>query len=1018
MSRPLRIFISCNETDERTALDLQRQLALAFQPAQLLFWDRQSVPVEAYRASAAQFLESADLFVAVLSMNYEDSAETRFEMNQAVAQQRQRPGLQIVTVTARAAHVPAPLRPFLPALPPGETIEQSALARDRQLSRAAASAVQTLRAAPKTNDIPIGRIELPISIIDLRERLLAQTDRINHAPLLALLKRLIQNVMVKRVVLDVEDAFKHLREQTRLSQISIAELEVKAAPLQMDLQHLIENLDESNLVPNWRAVFIRDYYHFTSDSRDDSTAPPFFVPVDDVIIPETLNLPVGPREQESLEQIGLLSFEQKNDFRRNLLLAKDALAVKNPALAFSHCDHVRRQIDPQSAQLYEYLLITYIQQETPMRAMEQAVAGNDRLLQYILLYASRLRDYQREGKCPSSTALHNLAIASESISDAALRMYYHFPNDPLRHTGKHAEDVPDNRQSLRVLLDNTLKVCRLVHPSEELIEAAVIESCGGGKCHWLKRVDVVGEHFQFIPDGHFDLLGEIQELLYMLEGMEADHDHKIVKGRGLLREDLFYSLLAKRQALRTQLEEDIKRRRPYTDLRESVVRFTYSCLLGAHIFGDEDARGHGNSFYRLALEYLLPGLLTTSATLESNALSWFTLDENGRLAEHPDCADYDFDVMGIVQKIIRDHAGKAAWIQVQPNIQEVVYLQYRAETDAIFAAVAQGLSYTDFRRMDALSARRQLIEGLQRLQIAYQSRPEQGRPFLEKIVQELCGDGLMLWLQHDPVDLSSHPDSLALGFDAAQALREAFALLHPAGNESAEIALRERIAANLFQKKILPAYNTIKRGDHSQRQLLVQLIQEILSNYKLHPDRAYLNLIWSELTEETKLPWVDITEAGGGTPFAGSGLDALALLRVLHDAQPEVFNLLDARERIADRRHNDQVKRYLSEISEFRFENRQPERQIAIEIIQKLKGIYLFFPKVQYLELAWDELYAKPGKHRIRWNATLFGFLPLNTDHYENQFHHFNYKFERFELKRLLDNQYNEMQRVLQETGI
>ena len=78
-----------------------------------------------------------------------------------------------------------------------------------------------------------------------------------------------------------------------------------------------------------------------------------------------------------------------------------------------------------------------------------------------LLFASRLREYQRDQKCPSSTAQHNLAIASEGISDAALRLYHALPNDPLRHTGEHTKDVPDNRRPLRVILGNTLKVCSL-----------------------------------------------------------------------------------------------------------------------------------------------------------------------------------------------------------------------------------------------------------------------------------------------------------------------------------------------------------------------------------------------------------------------------------------------------------------------------------------------------------------------------------------------------------------------------
>jgi hypothetical protein len=767
MSDPLalHIFLSFDQKDAATAQDLQRQLKLAFDPRQheLVFWNKNDLPTEEFRAKARDFLEKTELFVAILSLNYEDTPDVRWEAATAVEAQRSRPSLQILTVQARAVAVPALLAPFQSALPVGETIENHGLPRDRQLLRVVATAKEVLAAAPRSNELLGAKIDLPLAIQDARERLMAQTDRINHAPLLALLKQLIENVKTKRVVLDVEEKFKKLREQTRLSQITIKELHEKSEPIGVELRHLIRDLPEADLVKNWQQVFIRDYFHFTDGSRAGSTPPPFFVPVDEIAIPETLNLPVGPREQEALEQVGLLSFEQKNDFRRSLLLAKDALAIKNHSQAYAHCDHVRTKIDPESAQLYEYLLVTFIQKETPKRILEEATKGNDRMLQYVLLFVDRFRKYQRAGKCPSSTGEHNLAIASEGLSDAALRMYHQFPNDAVLDTGKYGDDAPKNRRELRIILDNTLKICRLVAPSEELLEAAVVESCGGGKHHWLKKVDVIGEHFQFVPDGHFDLLGEINELLDMLQGMETDDPTKIVKEVAILREDLYFSLFAKRQALAQQLAEDEKRRRPFTDSRASVIRFVNACLLGAEMFGDVDADGRGQSFYRMALEYLLPGLLVAPGPAAALVLRWFELDEVGEVRAHPECALYEFDVQRIVEKIVRDMAGQAGWIQVQPNIKESVYVLYVADTEAEFEEVKIGLQWSDIRRMDAAEARRKVANCLRRWLIAYRAYPEQGRPFLEKCLHELRGDGLLLWLQHDPDQLAAHPDSLALG---------------------------------------------------------------------------------------------------------------------------------------------------------------------------------------------------------------------------------------------------------------
>jgi hypothetical protein len=1012
----ISIFISHHPSDARTAADLQRQISVALQPREVVFWERKNIPPEEFRARAAAFLEKAQLFVAVLSMNYEDTPDVRWECAQAIETQRSRPGLQILSVLARATAFPAPLLPYPTALPPSETIENQAISRDHQLLRCAEAAKAVLAAAPSTNDIPLGDIALPLAIQDLRERLLAQTDRINHAPLLALLKRLIKDVAAKRVVLDAEEDFKQLREQTRLSQISVAALDEKSKPIEQNLRYLIGDLREEHLVAHWRDLFIRDYFRFSEGSREESTVPPFFVPVDEVQIPETLNLPVGPREQESLEQIGLLSFEQKNDFRRSLLLAKDAMAVKNYAQAFAHCDHVRTKIDPQSAQLYEYLLITFVQKEGAQRIMQDAVNGNDRLLQHVLLFASRLRDYQNGGKCPSSTTQHNLAIASEAISDAALRMYHALPNDPLLHTGKHAESVPDNRRALRVILGNTLKVCRLVHPSEELLEAAVIECCGGGKCHWMRRVDVVDGRFQFTPDGHFDLLGEINELLDMLQGMESDDPNKIVKGQDLLREDLYFSLLAKRQTLANQVAEDAKRRRPFTDVRASLIRFTQACLLGAEMFGDRAEGEKEESFLRLALEYLLPGLVVAPDAVAALPVRWFSLDARGEVVADPECADYQFDVLGIVEKIIRDYAGDAGWLQVQPNIKQSVYLQYLADTEAQHAEVVRGLAWTDFRRMPAPDARRALVDCLRRWMVAYRAYPGPGgQDLLDRCLREITGEGLLVWLHHDPdAPLVTHAESRALGYDAQEALREILPLSSRFGEDDARRALAE----SLFQKRILPTYSAIKAGDEKQRGACARLLREALAGYQLSPELRYLDFVFEELTTEIKFAWVDVDARGAAFARAeNSGIDALAVLRELCDTHPERYQMLEVRARIADRRHADQLERYFLEISEFRHENRQPERAVAISVIQKMKGIYLFYPQVKYLELSWDELNIRSTKGRIRWNAYLFGVFPLNANHYENQYLNFDYKFERFELKRLLDNQFAEMQRVMREVG-
>jgi hypothetical protein len=1012
----IRIFLCHDVSDNATAADLQRQLALTMQPRQTEFWMRERTATEDHRKKVAVFLEKADLFVVLLSMNVEDDPEVRWEVIQAQAEQRRRTGLQIVTVAARSADTPPHLGWFPTALPPGETIEQHALPRDRQLQRAAQHIRAVWEVAPRRSDPDAILPVLPLIIPDVQERLLAQTDRLNAMPLLELLKRLVGAVPVMRTVLDIENQVTALHERARLGSLPIATFEAEMAPVRTDLQALIERLEEPVMDRFWQQTFTREYFHFIPFQRPEPEPVPFFIPGDDILIPETLNLPVGPREQEALEQIGLLSYEQKTDFRRHLLLCKDALAVGRYAQAYSHCDHVRNHTDPQSAQLYEYLLITFLLKEGAGRILTDAVERSGNLMQYVSLYAGRFREYQRAGKCPSSTGLYNLEIAAEALSDAALRQYQCLPNDYIRHTGHHEGAVDDNRKKIQHILKQTLAINRTVFACEEFLEAAVAEWCGGGKYHWVERVEVTGDNFRCITRENADVEGDANELLTLLDTIEQEGAGKIVKQRATLREDIYYSLLAKRQALQQQIDLDTRRKRPFTDTRESVIRFVSSCLLCTRLFGDEDEDQRDQSFLRLSLEYLMPSLLSTPENVPVLPLRWFTLDAAGAVMTHPEAQRYRFDSKAIVEKIIRDYAGKTGWMAVQPNLHREVFLQFAADNEAQYTLVQKGLSHTDFRRMDVLDARRILIHCMRAWEICYRAYPTEGQDYLDKCLTELSGDGLLLWMRHDPDDLTTEPDSLALGLDARLFLQH----LLPLSLHTSEAEMRQRIATNLHRLRVLPAYNNVEAGNEMQRLALIRLFAEAAAGYRLHPNPQFLDWVFRELTEDLKFHWIDINENGHWQPVQvfPADFNPMALLQEvsaqLVSADPERYSGLALRKAIALRRHRALMDRYIREIHEYKTENRRPEREIAIDIIRKMKGIFRFYPEERFLELPMTEL---TGKGRIRWHADFLGLLPVRENHYENQFYGFNYQYELFEIKRLLQNQYYEMERVMRETG-
>jgi hypothetical protein len=1015
MKRPIHIYLSFDKTDAVITQELASHLIQAFQQEDLEFWEPNLVAPEDYRKRANAFMEKTDLFLPILSVNYQDDPNARWELEKAVSEQQRR-GLKILTVLGRSAFIPDQLLGFPVAPGLSDPIEREHIHRDRQLQRVAIAARQILDNQAKPSAVKAAPLTLPLTIADLQERLLSLLDRIDLTPMFTLLKRIVYDSNMLKQIFEAEDSFSNLIQQSRGMKTSLGDFLAQKSRYREQVRKLIEGIQPADLTPAWIRIFIADYFSF-EPSEHPAPTPYFFFPTEEVSIPETLNLPVSLGEHAGAENIGILSYQQKLDFRRSLLLAQDAIAVENFARAHAHCEHVRSHLDPQSAQLYEYLLITYIHKEKPERIIEDALKSEGRALNHVTLYSGRLRLYQEENKCPSVTGAYNRRVSAEAMSDGMRAVYDSWPDDYVLNTGRHATKTTANMNAARRFIEAAQLVYRAIHPMRGAFRLLVNELCGGGKFHWVSRIIFADGEIRFLSNETFDLESQIDELIELIVAVDEGQPDLQYQQQSILRENLYFSLLAKRRLLAMQVTEEQRTRQQFTDIHESAIRFIHACLMGHRVFGDAFQDGKDQSFLRLALEYLMPTLvISPDADALLPGLRWFDLDQKGNLCAHPDSVRYQFDARAVLEKIVGDHAGKAGWMQVGPNIKEEVYRQYIADTLNLYEEVRTGLSWTDFRRIHPLEARKQIITCMRRWMVCYYAYPDRGEGFLDYCMEEICGDGLMLWLRNDPANLVSDPDSLALGFDARQALRLASALASGDNGDNLEASLRARIAANLFQKRVVPAWENITRADESHRPAAIRLLLETMSGYRLSPDQQYLDFVYRELTEEVKFRWIDVHLGGSDMawPFANpGGFDPVDVLEKLFMESPTRYKLFTARERIAERRHRDLTERYFREISEIRSENHRPEREIAIDIIWKMKSLFRYMPLEKYLELPLREL---AGKGRIRWNAYMLGVFPTRENYYENQYFGFDYKYERFDLKRLLDNHFVEMERVLKET--
>ncbi len=293
--------------------------------------------------------------------------------------------------------------------------------------------------------------------------------------------------------------------------------------------------------------------------------------------------------------------------------------------------------------------------------------------------------------------------------------------------------------------------------------------------------------------------------------------------------------------------------------------------------------------------------------------------------------------------------------------------------------------------------------------------PATGTPFLDRIVDELVGDGLLRWLYLDPLALRTTPDSLAFGFDAVGELRRLRSL--PITRTEGDIS--RAVAQNIFRKNILPAYDALPKGDETRRAEGINLLWQALQAYRsLDHNPEYLDFVWNELTEEHKFAWLDISESGEWMlkPFLSTTppFDPLGILEQLHRENRERYPPLEARARVADRRYKELEDIYYREISEFKYENRLEERRIAVELIRKIKGVFRFFARPEFLELPIREL---SGHGRIRWQSQLLGIFALPENYYENQYFNFDYRRELSEFRAYRDTAFQWMEHTMRQTG-
>lgn len=1004
MSDPIHIYLSYHEMDAGVAQALCNQLNMLYPPAALRYSDFQTLPPKVETAEfARKMIEAADVVLLFCSAEYFNKEETLRERDYAIRSPR-RP--LIIPLRSRAVAATPHLEAY--ELLPADQIPLSnnGVLNELQIALTAGIILNRMEGFLKQHQALAAAISESLPWPEAQARILSFLDKNDLRASLRLLHLLVKDPALDKIIFDARETHRQLHRRTGGSQNRFSDFWEAIQELYRDMRHLVLRMEPAHLRDDWQVVLEAEYFGFRQADQADRDLSALSILSDDILLPQTRL----PRDGETT--MTALTQEQQQEFKRLFMLAQDAQAVGQFARAYALAEQIQTTLDPESAQLYEFLLLTLVQKETPDRIAGDYASGRPQQAEKAIRYAARFRVLQEKKHCPSETGYYNLSETAAVLQGGIRRYYAGLPNDYILDTGLNASRYPDHREPVLRCLRLSLDLYNYLYPAEGFLELACNELMGGGKYLWADTVEVQKDEFRVVNRREFDVLSEINHLQTLLGDPEVIHHGDVVEAtlrnrgkdydqRALLRENLLLSLRKKRNSLKAAIEEERRFFREFIDERTSLVQFVYACVIGYLAF-DQNLTDEKSAFLEMALDELL---------LEPE-VPWFVLDNRGRLAPHPDTKRLNFHAVDVTTAVIRRHAGGGSAETIPELIRQTVYEQLAADTAKQAETVNTGRAWNDIRRWKDSEARLQLIDCMRKWSTLYRAYPDQGLQYLKPALDELNGSGHFVWMYFDPEKLVAHPDSLALGFDAVQAYRQILELNLPWNKEEIEKVTVRKI----FQRYVEPQYAAAPSGDESRRPALTLLLQQALRIYRTDPQAVYLEWAYRELTEETKLKWVDIDENGNWFALNAQspGFHPIQVLVEIAKLDPRRFNLFETRRRIADNRYREQETIYFREISEFEHENGVPERQIAIGIFKRLKSIFKFFPDRRFLEIPLSEL---SGNGRIRWQARFLGVFTVPENHFENLMVNFDYKAERSEFQMYRDSVAQWMEQTIRESS-
>lgn len=782
---------------------------------------------------------------------------------------------------------------------------------------------------------------------ELKDKLLAIQQHNGLLPAADLLKQLVAEPVSLNALATLEKDYDDYVWQLNNALGDAYDWQEAYQSLNRRLSSLIHDFDPAELKPGWEGLYREATEDFTFHTEGQVFA----------LISRTDRVQVPSQ---------IVYAEEQQRYKRLLYHYQDDFVVGNYKSAYETLLKVRYELEVESAQLYEYLLLSYFRKTGSKKIVQQILtgrkAGEEDHLRYLMLYAGRAVSLQAEEagedlhpdlphaltrKIHSNTVDYNVRQITRGLllrlCEAMAELKYNYLEEGLLPK-EHKVFAP-----LTNILRIAARINRFIPGDILFAEQLIQELVGGHRNQWISTDEdgVLVDNYPSVPARR--LLRHARRLYsFSVDDLE-ESEHRIA-------EDVAIQLAEKYDHLVMQGQLGVRSR---NEQAMAMIDCLNTFRTVAQIFpGDR-------LFYDTPIRELLEG---------ESELNWYKFTSSGTLIQREELVSaFHFNVLDHLQYLITEKYGPEQWTALYSDLRQRQYELLREET----ADLLDQINSKAYRVRDAtFTSVDRAIRYLKNCETLFHVYGDVQH--LENGLQEILGNNNFHWFEIDSRGLTNGKLPEGLVFDAGLYLDR---ILRDREDVSFS-ECKKTIGRNYFRLHIERRYRVLMKERETYGELKAEEVIEIASLLRaaaaifanIHQDPQYRDFILDELINERLIRYLDIdgAELIEHSDAIEAGFDVLGILGMLrsisvHNDRLDPDFLL--KETVYNRKE-DMDRYYYREFHPLRRHNYLDEDRLRmIQLIERYFQLSQIVNDRALLEIPYREYVLNHG--RIRWGWSI-----------------------------------------------